>query len=225
MLQLCLKTVFIYFLVIFSFRLMGKRQISQLQPNELVITLLISELAIMPIQDDIPLFSHGIIPMLVLVFLEILISFIMIKNGKIRKIICGSPVIVISDGKILQNELRKQRISIEDLFSQLRNKDVFNIDEIKYAIVETDGRLSVLRKKDFDTVCVSDLNLQIKDEDLKLVVISDGEICKHSLSLCNKSEIWLNNILKKERLQLKDIFIMTAEKSGNYKVIKKEKKG
>lgn len=225
MLQLCLKTVFIYFLVIFSFRLMGKRQISQLQPNELVITLLISELAIMPIQDDIPLFSHGIIPMLVLVFLEILISFIMIKNGKIRKIICGSPVIVISDGKILQNELRKQRISIEDLFSQLRNKDVFNIDEIKYAIVETDGRLSVLRKKDFDTVCVSDLNLQIKDEDLKLVVISDGEICKHSLSLCNKSEIWLNNILKKERLQLKDIFIMTAEKSGDYKVIKKEKKG
>ena len=117
---------------------MGKRQLSQLQPNELVITLLISELAIIPIQDDIPFFTHGIIPMLLLVLLEILLSYFMIKSGKLRKVICGSPVIVIANGKILQDELRKQRLAIEDLFSQLRNKDVFSLEEVKYAIIETD---------------------------------------------------------------------------------------
>ena len=130
MLNLCLKTVFVYFLVILSFRLMGKRQLSQLQPNELVITLLISELAIIPIQDDIPFFTHGIIPMLLLVLLEILLSYFMIKSGKLRKVICGSPVIVIANGKILQDELRKQRLAIEDLFSQLRNKDVFSLEQV-----------------------------------------------------------------------------------------------
>ena len=225
MLTTCLKTVFVYFLVIFAFRIMGKRQISQLQPNELVITLLISELAIMPIQDDATFFMHSILPMLLLVLLEILISFIMIKNGKLRKIICGSPVIIIADGKILQNELKKQRIAIEDLFSQLRNKDVFSIEEVKYAIIETDGRLSVLKKKDYEAISAKDLGLNTKDDELQLVVISDGEICKHSLSLCGKNEKWLYDIIKKEKLTLEDIFIMTAEKSGKYTVIKKEKKG
>ena len=223
MLETSLKTVFVYFLVIFAFRIMGKRQISQLQPNELVITLLISELAIIPIQDNIPFFTHGVLPMLLLVLLEILISFIMIKNGKLRKVICGSPVIIISDGKILQDELRKQRIAIEDLFSQLRNKDVFSIEEVKYAIIETDGRLSVLKKKDYEAVNAKDLNLKVNDESLELVVVSDGEICKHSLKLCNKNEAWLYGIIKNEKLTLKDIFIMTAEKSGKYHIIKKEK--
>ena len=223
MLVTCLKTVFVYFLVIFAFRIMGKRQISQLQPNELVITLLISELAIIPIQDNIPFFTHGVFPMLLLVLLEIIISFIMIKSGKLRKVICGSPVIIISDGKILQDELRKQRIAIEDLFSQLRNKDVFSIEEVKYAIIETDGRLSVLKKKDYEAVNAKDLNLKVTDENLELVVVSDGEICKHSLSLGNKSEKWLYEIIKKEKLTLKEIFIMTAEKSGKYHIIKKEK--
>ena len=224
MLETCLKTVFVYFLVIFAFRIMGKRQISQLQPNELVITLLISELAIIPIQDDIPFFTHGVFPMLLLVFLEILISFIMIKSGKRRKVICGSPVIVIANGKILQDELRKQRMAIEDLFSQLRNKDVFSIEEVKYAIIETDGRLSVLKKKDYEAVNAKDLKIEVKDEELQLVIVSDGEICKHSLSICNKNENWLKGVLKKEKLTLQDIFIMTAEKSGKYNIIKKDKK-
>lgn len=222
MLNLCLKTVFVYFLVILSFRLMGKRQLSQLQPNELVITLLISELAIIPIQDDIPFFTHGIIPMLLLVLLEILLSYFMIKSGKLRKVICGSPVIVIANGKILQDELRKQRLAIEDLFSQLRNKDVFSLEEVKYAIIETDGRLSVLKKKEFEAVNAGDLNIKTKDNPLELVIISDGDICSHSLLLCGKDNLWLEKILKKEKLERKDIFIMTCNKNGVYKIIKKE---
>ena len=223
MLTTCLKTISIYFIIIFAFRLMGKRQISQLQPNELVITLLISELATIPIQSDVPFFSGGILPVLLLVFLEILLSYIMIKNGKLRKVICGSPVIVIADGKILQDELRKQRFAIEDLFSQLRNKDVFSIDEVKYAIVETDGRLSVLKKKDYESLTSKDLNLKIEDDELELVVISDGDICNHSLSLCEKDEKWLNTILNCKKLKRSDVFIMTATKSGKYNLIEKEK--
>lgn len=139
------RTIILYLAIILAVRIMGKRQISQLQTSELVVTMLISDLAVIPMQDSgQPLFS-GIIPIFVLIALEVMLSFIMLKSGKVRRAICGKPVVIIQDGRLLQENMRELRMSVEDLFEQLRQKDVFALNDIAYAIVETNGMLSVVK--------------------------------------------------------------------------------
>ena len=141
-----IRTVILYAAIIFAVRVMGKRQISQLQTSELVVTMLISDLAVIPMQNTgQPLFS-GLLPILVLVILEIFLSVLMLKSNVIRHIICGNPVIVIQNGKILQDSMKNLRLSIEELYEQLRQRDIASINEVAYAIVETNGVLSVIKK-------------------------------------------------------------------------------
>lgn len=145
MLILLLRTVLIYAFIILAVRIMGKRQISDMQASELVITLVISDIVAIPMQDvEQPLLS-GILPIVVLVSLEIIVSIIMLKSDKFRTLICGHPVIIVKDGKVLENQLRRLRISYEDLYSLLRQQEVFDIKSIKYAIVETNGSVSLLK--------------------------------------------------------------------------------
>ncbi len=145
MLILLLRTVLIYAFIILAVRIMGKRQISDMQASELVITLVISDIVAIPMQDvEQPLLS-GILPIVVLVSLEIIVSILMLKSDKFRTLICGHPVIIVKDGKVLENQLRRLRISYEDLYSLLRQQEVFDIKSIKYAIVETNGSVSLLK--------------------------------------------------------------------------------
>ena len=145
MLILLLRTVLIYAFIILAVRIMGKRQISDMQASELVITLVISDIVAIPMQDvEQPLLS-GILPIVVLVSLEIIVSIIMLKSDKFRTLICGHPVIIVKDGKVLEDQLRRLRISYEDLYSLLRQQEVFDIKSIKYAIVETNGSVSLLK--------------------------------------------------------------------------------
>ena len=122
-----IRTVILYAFVVFSVRIMGKRQISDMQPSELVITLIISEIAAIPMQNTSQPLISGVIPVLVLVALEIIASVIMMKSGKFRKLVCGSPIVVIRDGEILQNEMRRLRLTTEDLCVQLRQQNIFSI--------------------------------------------------------------------------------------------------
>ncbi|MBR2715439.1 MAG: DUF421 domain-containing protein [Ruminococcus sp.] len=148
MLILLLRTVLLYAFIILAVRLMGKRQISDMQTTELVITLVISDIAAIPMQGvEQPLLS-GILPIMVLVSLEILLSIIMLKSSKFRNIICGNPIIIIKDGVILEKQLKKLRISYEDLYSLLRQQEVFDVKDIKYGIVETNGSISLLKYKE-----------------------------------------------------------------------------
>lgn len=217
-----IRTVIIYILIIFAVRIMGKRQISELQTTELVVTLLIADLAIIPMQDNGQPLTSGIIPIFVLIALEIFVSIIMLKNGKLRKFVCGKPMLVIEKGKVLQSEMKELRMSTEDLLESLRQKDIFDINEVKYAIVETNGVMSVMKKEEFETVQNKDLPIKQNDESLKVIVVSDGEICYHSLKLCSKNERKIMNILKNEKLNLDDIYIMICDESENYTIIKKE---
>ncbi len=147
MLILLLRTILVYAFIILAVRLMGKRQISDMQASELVITLVISDIIAIPMQGvDQPLLS-GFLPIMVLVSLEIIVSIIMLKSPKFRNIICGNPVIVIKNGKILEDQIKKLRISYEDLYSIMRQQDVFDVSEIKYGIIETNGSLSILRNE------------------------------------------------------------------------------
>ena len=155
-----MRTLVMYGVILVAVRLMGKRQISQLQTSELVATLLVSELAVLPIQEmDQPLWK-GIIPMGVLVGCEILVSFLMLKSGRFRQAVCGSPVVVIRQGKVLQDQMRRLRLTTEDLYEQLRQNNVFYLEDVAWAIVETNGRLSVIRHPEEEPLTPRQLGLQ-----------------------------------------------------------------
>lgn len=217
-----LRTVILYSLVIFAVRLMGKRQISQLQTSELVVTMLISDLAVIPMQDSgQPLFS-GIIPMLVLAVLEVFLSVIMLKNARFRHLVCGNPVIVIEKGRIDQKNMRALRMSIDELIEQLRQKEIFNLSDVEYAIVETNGTLSVFKYAKADYIRPTDMGVVPHSPEPDFVLISDGQISYSSLELCRKSENWLYGILNNERVLLEDVFIMTSNPHGKYKLIRRE---
>ena len=141
-----IRTVILYVFIIAALRLMGKRQISDMQPSELVVTMIISDIASMPMQNTSQPLLSGIIPVMILVALEIAASVIMMKSRLFRRIVCGSPIVVIDDGKILQSQMKRLRLTTDELCAQLRAQNIFNLDDVQYWIVETGGTLSVLEK-------------------------------------------------------------------------------
>lgn len=221
MLITLIRTIILYAVVVIAVRLMGKRQLSELQPSELVITLLIADMASLPMENtDKPMLS-GIIPTLILVACEICVSIFMMKNSYFRKLICGSPVTVIEDGKVLRDKMSSLRMTTEDLCVQLRQQGIFSIEDVEYCIVETNGKLSVLEKPEKRNPTAEDLNVRVKDTGLEVVVINDGEFLTSSMKLNNTSVKEIKKILKKENTDIKDVFIMTYNKSGEYNIIKK----
>jgi len=182
-------------------RLMGKRQIGQLQPSELVVALIIADLAAIPMGNTgIPLIA-GIIPILTLFVCETMLSYISLKSQRARRIISGKPSIVIEKGNIIERELRKQRLNIDDLMEQLRLKNVTDIKDIEYAILETGGQISIVLKTDKKTVTREDLNIQRPYEGLPISVIIDGYVNQHNLSIAGHNMNWLENQLKENNIK------------------------
>lgn len=216
-----IRTVLLYIIIIVAVRIMGKRQISELQTSELVVTLLISDIASIPMQNNEQTMMSGIIPIFILLICEVFISLIMLKNNKFRKLICGKPVIVINNGKVDQDAMTKLRMSTEDLFEELRQKDVFRIEDVSFAIIETNGKMSILKKPSCDTVTAGQLGVQTRDNGMEAVIVSDGEIADSSMQFCKLNKKWLKQTLVNEKVRLKDIFIMTADRSKKYHIIKK----
>lgn len=217
-----IRTLILYIVILVMVRLMGKRQISDLQTSELVVTLLISNIAVIPMQDtSLPLLS-GVVPIMLLVACEIAISFIMLKNSKIRQLICGKPQIVIFNGTVDQKKMRELRISIEDLSEQLRQEGVFALSDVKYAIVETNGKISVMKKPLKDSVTAEQMKIPSPTADFEAVVISDGELAQNSMKFCGVTEEWLRKTLKRNNTDIKDVFIMTATADHKYNIIKRE---
>ena len=219
-----IRTILLYIVIILAIRIMGKRQIGELQTSELVVTLLISDIAAIPMQNTEQSLLSGIVPILILIVCEIIISFLMLKRAGFRRIICGKPIVIISDGKINQSEMHRLRMSTEDLSEELRQQGIFNIEDVGFAIVETNGKLSVLKKPEKDIPTAEELGIKTNDKCLEVVVISDGEISKYSLKICGLNRDWLFDILKKENTELNDVFLMIANGQGEYKIIEKERK-
>lgn len=219
-----IRTILLYIVIILAIRIMGKRQIGELQTSELVVTLLISDIAAIPMQNTEQSLLSGIMPILILIVCEIIISFLMLKRAGFRRIICGKPIVIISDGKINQSEMHRLRMSTEDLSEELRQQGIFNIEDVGFAIVETNGKLSVLKKPEKDIPTAEELGIKTNDKGLEVVVISDGEISKYSLKICGLNRDWLFDILKKENTELNDVFLMIANGQGEYKIIEKERK-
>ena len=148
----------------------------------------------------------------------------MIKLPRLRRVICGKPVVVINDGTLDQKALRTLRMSTEDLSEQLREKDIFSLEDVAYALIETDGKLSVVKKPDKNTVTAGMLAIAVPDTGIEAVVISDGVISPFSLKLIRKSQAWLEGVLRGKNITQDKIFLMTADTSGSFNIIRKEGK-
>lgn len=212
-----IRTAILYALVVIIMRLMGKRQIGELQPFELVIAIMISDLASLPMQDTRLPLLHGIIPIITMLMLQILISEIQLKSEKVRKIIDGTPSILIRRGKINIKQLKNQRMSINDLMVGLRLQGYLNIDDVEYAILETDGQISVIPKEPYSPLVKQDLNINSKQSELPICVIMDGRINNKNLDEANKTLSWLKNRMEENNISdEKDVFIAFTNSRGDF---------
>lgn len=199
------KTVLLYFFIVIVYRIMGKKEVGKLSIIDLIVSILIAELAAISIEQYNSSILISIIPITCLVLIEILFGYIGLKNSKIKKIIEGSPIVIIKNGKLNFESMRKLRYSLDDLISQLREQGIKSIEEVNYAVLENSGKLSVFNN----------------DTEYPLPIIMDGEIDKEVLKDLNKDENWVYDILKKKNLELENVFYAFHTKNKTY-IIKKE---
>lgn len=213
------RTIILYIFVTLGIRLMGKRQIGEMQPNELVVTLLISETAAIPLQDTTQPILNGLVAIFVLVILEIMISVLSMKSRFMRKIMNGKSAVIIKNGVIDQQMMKSVRMTVLDLVELLRGQDVFDISTVAFAVLEVNGNLSVLLKSAEQPATVADLKIEKKKALLQLPVISDGKIVKESLDFVQADEKDIRKKLKGDNIS--DVFLMTMDKEGNHNIIKR----
>ncbi len=217
------RAVIMYALVILSLRLMGKRQLGELQPSELVITILVSNIATLPIENlTLPIIT-GIIPIITLVCLDVLMSVASMKFRGLRRVLSGSPKVIISNGEIDQKLLHELRYTTDDLMESLRSYNIFDISEIQFAVVETTGKISVYQKFENQPVTAEMLSLKGKSSNPPELIVEDGKIVPTALKRLGLDEKWLRMRLKSENTNLSDVFIMTASDEKSVKIIKKQK--
>lgn len=210
-----LRTVIIYFIFTISVRLVGKRQIGELQLSEFVTMLMLSELAINCIQDISFPISYSLLPMIFLLCSEVIISFLITKSRKMKNLFLGAPNIIIKEGILNQRELAKQRMSINELLSELRLKDIDDISKVDYAIIEPNGKLSVFEKKKGGG--------SVDKTDFCYAIIIDGEIDEGSLEYLKIDENWIEKFLKSKGYKLNEIFLMTLTRDKKSSIILKDK--
>lgn len=217
-----IRTIILYIIVITAVRIMGKRQIGELQPSELVVAILISELAAIPMQETgIPLVS-GVIPILTLIACEIILSAITMLSLKARQWITGKPNILVYNGVIDQKEMRRLRYTIDDLMEEIRLCGYMSIDEVAFAVLETNGKLSVFPTCAKTPVTAGMMNLQCGDGGLPVTIISDGTVIKQSLEKSGKDMTWLINQLSSVNLTPKKVFLMTLDSQDKTIIIPKD---
>ena len=222
MLTIMFRTIFIYILLTTIMRLMGKRQIGQLEVSDLVTTFLISEIASFPITDpSIPL-SHAIVPIVVLLTLEVSIAMILSRSPKLKNILSARPTTLIKDGEILQKNMRDSRLSFDELMGDLRYQGVDDISQIKYAILEQNGKITIIQKARYRQPTAEQLHLKPKESGLFHIVIDQGCINKHGLSMSGMSKRSLLSLLSKKGLRTKDIYVLAINDAGEIKIVKKE---
>lgn len=212
-----IRALLLYTVVVVVMRMMGKRQVAQMQPFELVIMIMIADLAATPMEDmDIPL-VNGIIPIIALLSIQVLISYFSLKSEKFRDFICGKPSILIHKGRIDQAEMHRLRINVNDLLEALRNKDYFNISDVEYAILETNGQMSIVPKADKRPVETADLGIMVEDEELPVTLIMDGKLHDNKLRKAGHDEKWLMDQLKKQNIDdVKNVFIAFLSSDGSF---------
>ena len=218
------RAIMVYILVLIVMRLMGKREIGQLQPFELVISIMIADLASIPMTDPgVPIFN-GLVPILGLLAMHLLITVLNIKSVNLRKITCGKPTILVYRGKIDEEALKKERFTVSELQERLRGKDVFNLGDVEFAILETNGEVSVITKPNKRNLTPEDMNIEADYEGLPYDLIVDGKIMYENLNKIGKDKRWLLKQIEKFKCMPDDVLIATKDGKGNFFCQQKERK-
>jgi len=223
MLTIIFRSVIIYVVVLFVFRIMGKRQIGELQPSELVIAIMLSELAALPLQDlNMPLI-WGIMPMFVVVALELLMSFVALKSMGFRAFFYGRPVVLIYDGEVQQYNLLRTRVSMEDIMEVMRGNGILAVEEIQVAVLETNGTISIIPKPQYAPPVAKDMKVAVKENGgIPLILIMNGDYVKRNMKSKQMDEKDLQRVLKGYQVALDDVFMLTMDDDGKTYLIKQE---
>lgn len=218
------RTIILYLVLMIGLRLLGKRQIGDLEPGELVLTLIISDLAAVPMQDyGIPLLD-GVLPILILLCLSLLLSFFSLKSIRFRTLVCGEPALIIRNGEILQKAMAKNRLTVDELYEQLRSQGISDLRAVKYAVLETSGQLSILPYTKESPLTAKDAQLNIVDRvTLPVPIINDGRLLHGNLSRLGLDDSWLTQQLQRHKLSSpKEVFLLSVDEAGSVICIAKE---
>lgn len=214
MLESIYRTILIYFIVLLVVRLMGKREIGQLSPFDFVVAIIIAELAAIPMEStNIPLWK-GVLPLVTLGILEVVLSYAALHSPFLRRVLDGEAQVVIRNGHVIKEELRRARYNLNDLLAQLREKGIVNVCDVEFGILETSGKLSVIPKSQKRPVTPEDLGLSTGYEGLPTVLIMDGQMMKDNLRLIGLDEEWLKERLAEAGLHPREIFLATLGTDG-----------
>lgn len=210
-----LRTVFLYLVLIAIIRFLGKRQLGQMEPSEVVVTMVVADLASISMQDSGVPISSSLVPILAVLGMEFLLSTLSLRSIFLRKLLCGKPVILIENGKFLQENIRKSRITLDELTSQLREKDVLDVSSVQYAILETGGNLSVFQFPQQRPANAQDAGITPQNQWLPITVISDGRLFPDDLKRAGKDRRWLEKVLKNHNASVEKTWLLTVDRDNN----------
>ena len=222
LLNIFARGVLLYLVLIAGIRFLGKRQLGQLEPSEVAVTMLVADLASIPMQDkNIPI-TNGLIPIIAVLGTELLLSFLSMRSVKVRKLLCGKPVILMENGRFLQENMRKNRVTLDELISQLREKEVIDPSTVQYAILETGGNLSVFPYPQERPATAKEAAIATQSQNLPITIISDGRLMTENLRKAGKDQKWLQKVLSKEKSTQKETFLLTVDSQNHTLFYKKE---
>ena len=205
------RTVFLYGILVLVLRLMGKRQIGQMEPTEFVVTMFVANLASILVEDvELPVYA-GLVPIATVLGLELVLAGFSLRSVKIRKLLCGKPVILIENGNILQENLRKTRVTLDELTGHLREKDVLDIRSVQYAILETNGNLSVFPFPKDMPASAKAAGIQVKPQYFPITIITDGQLMQENLSVAGKDRKWVDRVLGEKHARIEDTWLLTVD--------------
>lgn len=220
--EIIVRFIIVYVFVLFSFKLIGKRQIGEMQTSELITAFFISELATFSITSNNHPIYFGLIPIFLIVIIELSVSFLALKIPFFKRVFDFSPSVLIRDGEVLEGELHRNRITLDELFSLLRLNGYYDLSKVRFAILEPNGQLSVVPFAKNDSVSPEDLKIPVPENGLSLIIINDGKLNSRALAAVGKDGKWLRRLLNREKISsMEEVFLLSSDYSGNVKIIKK----
>lgn len=217
-----MRTIILYTALILAMRLLGKRQIGQMEPSEFVVAMLVADLASIPMQNNAIPLVNGLVPILTVMGLELILSHLSLKSIRLRKLLCGKPVILIDNGKIIQENLRRTQVTLDELSGHLREKDVLDIQTVQYAILETNGNLSVFPYPSEQPATARDAGVKAAKQYLPITLISDGRLLADNLKKAKKDGAWLHKVLRERNATLEGTWLLTVDNGEHVYYIPKE---
>ena len=217
-----IRTIVLYLVLIAIIRLMGKRQIGQMEASEFVVTMLVANLASIPMQDEgVPLHT-GLVPMVTILGVEFILTALSLASIRFRRLLCGKPVILIENGHILQENLRRTRVTLDELTGHLREKDILDLNTVQFAILETDGNLSVFPYPQHRPATAKEMAIPTEKQYLPITIIGDGQVYPNNLAVAGKDQVWLDKVLQQRDASISETWLLTVDKSDRIYFLRKE---